>query len=157
MSILNHRNAAEASDTMATLTAAATGLAALVSSVNVVEVFVSAATAELLGYLQMAGGILIIAVFGPMWFLLKKRAGRAAGRGASGYLTAVVRRASGTAFSVTLAFMILLSLLERRVLVHLSAENAVDLLVSFALATFALSFFLIDRFGHLGEGAGEDG
>ncbi|MEX2374619.1 MAG: hypothetical protein WD942_03420 [Dehalococcoidia bacterium] len=42
-------------------------------------------------------------------------------------------------------------------LAHLSAENAVDLLVSFALATFALSFFIIDRFSHLGEGAGADG
>lgn len=157
MSILTPRNAAEASDALATLTAAATGLAALIASVNVVEVFASEGTAELLGYLQVAGVILILAVFAPTWFLLKRRAGRSAGRGASGsYLNAVVRKASGTAFSVTLASMILLSLLESSVLAHLSAENAVDLLISFALAMFAVSFFLIDRFGPLDEGAGED-
>jgi hypothetical protein len=92
-----------------------------------------------------------------MLILLKTRGGKAAGHGAGGsYLSALVGRASSTAFSVTLAFMILLSFLERRVLAHLSAETSVDLLISFALAMFALSFFLIDRFGHLGEGVGAD-
>lgn len=157
MSILKPRNGAEASDALATLTAAATGLAALVQLVNVIEVFVSEGTAELLGHFQLAGVILIIAVFAPLWILLKKSAGRASRRGASGgYLSAVVRQASGTAFSVTLAFMILLSLLDRTVLAHLSAETAVDLLISFALAMFALSFLFTDRFSHLDAGAGED-
>lgn len=155
MSILNPRNAAEASDALATLTAAASGLAAVVYSVNVLEVFVSGRTAELLGHVPMAGVILIVGVFAPMLILLKRR-GAVQGAGGS-YFSALFRQASLTAFSVTLAIMIVLSLLERRVLAHLSAENAVDLLISVALATFALSFFLIDRFGHVGEGAGGDG
>jgi hypothetical protein len=53
--------------------------------------------------------------------------------------------------------MIVLSLLERTVLARLSAETAVDLLITFALAAFSLSFFVINRFSRLGEGVGEDG
>lgn len=157
MSFLNPRNSAEASDVLATLTAAATGLAALVQSVNVIEVFVSEGTAELLGYMQMAGGILIIGVFAPMLILLKRRGGKAGEGAGESYLSALLREAASTAFSFTLAFMILLSLLERRLLAHLSAETAVDLLITVVLALFALSYFLIDRFGHVGEGAGADG
>lgn len=155
MSVLDPRNAAEASDILATLTAAASGLAALVYSVNVIEVFVSDGTAELLGHIQLAGGILLVAVFAPTLILLKRRRGRVAGRGDDeSYFGALGRQATSTAFAITLAFMVLLSLLERRVLEHLSAETAVDLIISFALAMFALSFFLIDRFGRVGEGAG---
>lgn len=158
MSILKLRNAAEASDVLATLTAAATGLAALIQSVNVIEVFVSEGTAELLGYLQMGGGILLLGVFAPMLIILKRRGGRTAGDGAGGsYLSALLRQAASTAFSFTLAFMVLLSFLERRVLAHLTAETAVDLLITVVLALFALSYFLIDRFGHVGEAAGEGG
>lgn len=158
MPFLNPRNAAEASDLLATLTAAAAGLAALVQSVNVIEVFVSESTAGLLGYIQVVGIILILVVFAPMLILLKKRGGKAARHGAAGsYFGALLRQAASTAFSVTFAFLIVLSLFERRVLAHLSAETAVDLLISFALATFALSFFLTDRFGHLGEGTGVNG
>jgi hypothetical protein len=157
MPVLNFRNQAEASDALATLTAAAAGLAALIQSVNVIEVFVRESTAELLGYVQMAGVIVIFVVFAPMLILLKRRGGKAAGQGAGGsYFSVLLRQASSTAFSVTFAFMMVLSFLERTVLAHLSAETAVDLLISFALAMFALSFFLIDRFGHLGGGAGAD-
>lgn len=156
MSVLNPRNAAEASDGLATLTAAATGLAALVYSVNVVEVFVPEGTADLLGYLQIAGVVLILAVYAPLMIHLKVRGGRPAGGGTSGgYLDALYRQASLTAFSVTLVFMVVLSLFDQRVLAHLSAETAVDLLITFALAAFSLSFFVINRFGRLGEGVGE--
>jgi hypothetical protein len=49
MSVFNPRNSAEATDSLASVTAAATGLAAVVYSVNVVETFVSEPTADLLG------------------------------------------------------------------------------------------------------------
>ena len=157
MSVLNSRNSAEASDSLATLTAAATGLAALVYSVNVVEVFAPEGAADLLGHVQMAGALLVIAGFGPLMIFLKSRGGRPAGRGTSGgYLDALYRQASLTAFSATLAFMIVLSLFERTVLVHLSAETAVDLLITFALAIFSASFFVINRFSRLDPGAESD-
>lgn len=155
MSIFNPRNPAEASDGLATLTAAATGLAALVYAINVVEVFVPESTAELFGYVQIAGGVLIVAIFAPLLIHLKRRGAKPAGRGSSaGYLNALFRQASLTAFSITLAVMVLLSMLESTVLAHLAAETVVDGLITFALAMFAISFFMINRFGALGEGAG---
>lgn len=157
MSFLNPRNPAEASDGLATLTAAATGLAALIYSVNVIEVFVSAATADLLGYAQIAGGVLIVAVFGPMLLFLKSRGGKPAGKPAGGgYLNALFRQAALTAFSLTLAFMIVLSIFDRTVLARLTAQTAIDLVITFALAIFAISFFIIDRFSHVGEGLGDE-
>ncbi|MDT8368157.1 MAG: hypothetical protein RQ745_03045 [Longimicrobiales bacterium] len=157
MSLLNPRSAPEADDARATLTAAAAGVAALVQSVNVIEVFVSEGTAALLGHLQLAGGILILLLFAPMLIRLKKRGSTAAGHGDGGsYLGALVRRASSTAFSITVVVMILLSVLERRVLAHLSAETTVDLLITFAFAIFALAFFFIDRFGRVDDALGGD-
>lgn len=157
MSFLNPRNPAEASDFLATLTAAAAGLAALVYSVNVVEVFIPKGAADLLGHAQIAGALLILGVVAPLMIFLKIRGGRPAGRGTSGgYLDALYRQASLSAFSITLAFMIALKVLDRTVLAHFSAEAAVDLVITFALAAFAVSFFLINRFGRIGEGGGED-
>lgn len=155
MSVLNPRNPAEASDGLATLTAAATGLAALVYAINVAEVFIPAATAELLGYAQIAGGGLIVAIVAPLLIRLKMRGGKPAGRGTSaGYLSALFRQASLTAFGLTLAVMVALSIFDRTVLAHLSAETVVDLLITAALAFFALSFFVINRFSPLDEGLG---
>ena len=157
MSFINPSNSAEASDSLATLTAAAIALAALVYSVNVVEVFVSEATGDLLGHAQIAGALLILAVYGPLLVFLKSRGGRPAGKpSAGGSLNALFRQAGLTAFSLTLVFMIVLSVLNRSVLSHFSAEAAVDLVITFALAAFAVSFFIINRFSRFGDELGEE-
>lgn len=157
MSVLNPRNAAEATDSLASVTAAAVGLAALVYSVNVAETFVPEAASELLGYAQIAGGLLILVVFGPLLILLKARGGRPAGRPSSGgYLSALFRQAALTGFSLTVLFMIVLSVFDRTVLARFSAETAIDIVITFALAAFAISFFVLNRLGRLGDELGDE-
>ncbi|MDT8342101.1 MAG: hypothetical protein RQ751_11370 [Longimicrobiales bacterium] len=152
MSILNPRSPAEARDVLATLTAAAVGVAALVYSVNVLEVFVPEGTAHVLGLAQIAGAVLILAVYAPMLVRLKRRGGRPEGNDSAGgsYLQAVFRQASSTAFSVLLVVLVVLSLLERTVLAHLTAGTAVDLIITLALTVLSLSYFFVNRFGRLG-------
>jgi len=148
MSFLNPQSGAEASDSLATLTAATVGLAALVYSVDVIESFVSVSTADLLGSAQLVGGLLIVIAFIPLLVFFKARGGRPAGKpGQDSFLSVLFRQAALTAFSLTLVFMIVLSVLENRVLSKISAETAIDLVITFALAIFAVSFFVINRFG----------
>lgn len=157
MPIFNPRNSAEANDGLATLTAAATGLAACIYAINVIEALIPEAAAALLGYIQIAGVILIVAVIAPLLIHLKRRGGRPAGRrSSSGYLGALFRQASLTAFSLTLAFMVVLSIFNRTVLTLISAETVVDLIITVSLALFALSFFVFNRFSDMDEGLGED-
>lgn len=147
MSYLNPRNQSEASDSLANLTAAATGLAALVYSANVLDGFVSASAATFLGYGQIVGGLLILGVFGPLMFFFKSRGGRPTGKpAAEGYLQTLFRQAGLTAFSLTIVFMIALSIFDRTVLARVTSETAIDLVITFALAIFAISFFAINRF-----------
>jgi hypothetical protein len=157
MSFVNPRSPAEASDSLATVTAAAMAFAALIYSVNVIEVFAPDSSAGWLGYFQIGAAVVLIAVFAPLIFFLKSKGGRSAGKSAAaGYLSALFRQAALTAFSLTLAFMVLLSLFDRMVLSRLSAEAAIDLVITFALAIFAVSFFIINRFSRLDDGHGDE-
>ncbi|PWE17524.1 hypothetical protein DDZ18_07585 [Marinicauda salina] len=155
MSIFNPRNPAEATDGVATLTAAGTAVVAFIFSLNVAEDFISSASGDLIKYLQIGGAALIVTVFAPLLINLKIRGGKPAGRGSSGgYLSALFRQAALTAFSLMVAFLVGLSIMDRTVLSRLSAESTVDLIITFALAMFALSFFIINRFGMVGEDVG---
>lgn len=152
MSFFNPKSAAEASDSLAGLTSGVMGLAAIVYSINVIETFVSPATANLLGTAQMAGGVAILVIYLPFLILFKSRGGRPAGKPAQdSYLGAMFRQAALTAFSLTLAGMLALSMLGGRLLEHMSAETAIDLAITLALAVFAASFFVINRLGAAGE------
>jgi hypothetical protein len=155
MSFLNPRSAAEASDSLAGLTSAVLGLAAIVYSVNVIEIFVSQATADLLGRAQLAGGVLMILIYAPLLLFFKSRGGRPPGKPAqNSYLGTLFRQAALTAFSLTLVAMLVLSMLVDRVFEQMSAETAIDLMITFALAIFALAFFVINRLGDAGQAMG---
>lgn len=155
MSFLNPRSAAEASDSLAGLTSAVLGLAAIVYSVNVIEIFVSQATADLLGQAQLAGGVLMISIYAPLLLFFKSRGGRPPGKPAqNSYLGTLFRQAALTAFSLTLVAMLVLSMLVDRVFEQMSAETAIDLMITFALAVFALAFFVINRLGDSGQAMG---
>jgi hypothetical protein len=52
--------------------------------------------------------------------------------------------------------MILLSVFDRTVLARLTAETAVDIVITFALAAFAFTFFVINRVGRFGDEAGDE-
>jgi len=153
MSFMNPRNPAEACDSLATLTAAATALVALLQSVNVIEVLVPEAVAGVLGTAQSAGGILVLGLFAPLFLFLKSRGATPKGKSSSGsYLGALVRQTGLNAFSATLVFMITLSVLNEMVLSRFTAEVVLDAVITFALGSFAVSFFFINRFSRLDDG-----
>ncbi len=140
------RNSAEASDSLATLTAAGAGLAALVYSVNVVEVFVSEALADLLGYGQILLGLLLLLGYLPALLFLKSRGGRPTGRDSpEGFSNLSFRQATFSAFSLTMVFLIILNVLDNKILAQITAKTAIDLVIVFALTAFAASFFVIDN------------
>ena len=155
MTFLNPRNPAEATDGLATLTAGATAVAALIYALNAASAFVSEGAADVLVYVQIAGAVLIAAVYLPLLVILKLRGGQPAGRGTSpGYLSALFRQAGLTAFSLTIAFLVLLSVFGESFLAHFSADKSIDLMLAFGLASFSLAFFVINRFSRLGEEVG---
>ncbi len=149
-------NSAEASDTLATLTAWAASLAALVYSVNIAEVFVTEAVAAYLGYGQILFGLVILLGYLPALIFLKSRGGRPTGASSpEGFLNASFRQAAFSAFSLTIAFLIALSLFDRLILANVTAKTAIDLVVVFALAAFAASFLVIKNFSSFGEAPGD--
>jgi len=153
MSFMNPRNPAEACDSLATLTAAATALVALLQSVNVIEVFAPEAVAGALGTAQSAGAVLVVGVFAPLFLFLKSRGAMPSGQSSSGsYLGALVRQAGMSAFSATLVFMIILSMLNEIVLSRVTAEVALDLVITFAFGSFAAAFFIHNRFSRIDDG-----
>jgi len=156
MSFLNPRSGAEASDGIATLTAIGMAVAALIFALNVAEASVSASVNDLFDLLRIGAVIFILAVLAPLVIFFKLRGGRPAGRGTSpGYLSALFRQAALTAFSLTVLFLVFLTVLGEPILAQLSAERSVDLILAFALASFSLAYFVINRFSRLGEEAGE--
>ncbi len=148
MPFKNLRSPAEASDSLVSLTAVGAGIAAIVYSANVIEVFASDTFADIVGYGQIIFGLLILLAYFPSLLFLKARGGRAAGKhSAGGFLYAIMQKAIIRAFNLTIGFLIVLSLLAHTVLSHFTAESMVDLVIAFALASFSISFLMINRFG----------
>ena len=146
MSANGKHNPAEASDSLANLTAAAAGAAAIIFAVNVVEFFASETVGVWAGYGKIVVGLLIAAVYLPALSIFKMRGGRVDGmRSADGFLNAMIRRAASMAFNLTIGFLVALSLLKNIVLSHFTAEAIVDLAIAFALAAFSISFFVLNR------------
>lgn len=147
MSLFSPRSPAEAGDSLAGLTAVVAGIAAIIYAANVAEAFIDGGLAPIVGYGQIALGVLIVAFYLPVVLFLKSR--RSSGGGAQseeGFLNAVMRKATSTAFELTVAFAVLLGLMERTVLSHLTAKSVSDLVVAFALGAFAVSYFVFNRF-----------
>lgn len=158
MSFMNPRNPAEACDSLVTLTAAAMALVALLQSANVIEFFAPEAVTGLLGTAQSAGAVLVVGVFGPLFIFLKFRGATPAAKSSSGgYIGALLRQTALSAFSATIAFMVMLSVLGERVLSRFTAEVALDLVISFAFGSFAVSFFIINRFRRVDDGLVNEG
>lgn len=157
MQFLRPNNSAEASDGLATLTAIGAGLAALVYSANVAEAFVTQAVADYLGYGQIIVGLVIALGYLPALIFLKSRGGQSTGVSApEGFLNASFRQAAFSAFSLTMAFLIVLSVFDRTVLAQFTAKTAIDLVIVFALTAFAASFFVIQNFSPFGAGTGDE-
>ena len=144
MSFFNPANGAEAGDRLAILTALGTGAAALVHSINVFETMTGPAMAEALGLLQLMGGVLIVAVFLPLfvWFKLRAGAPRINPWKSESFFGDVARRAGMTAFAVALLSFIVMSTLDRLLLSRISAEVMLDIAITLLLGAFAVSFLL---------------
>lgn len=147
MSLFSPRSPAEADDSLAGLTAVGAGAAAIIYAANVAETFIDGGLASIVGYGQIALGVLIVAFYLPAILFLKSRRSIAGGaRSDEGFLNAVIRKATSTAFGLTVAFTVLLGLMEHTVLSRLTTESVTDLVVAFALGAFAISYFVINRF-----------
>lgn len=144
MSFLNPKTSAEAGDRMAVLTGFATGFAAVVHSINVWRALVGPDLAAALDAVQMAGGILIVALFLPLfiWFKLGRSAPAMNPWKSDSYLGSVAKRAGFTAFAGLLLAGVVLSTLSTRLLPLISGEMMLDMMISAALGLFSLSFFI---------------
>lgn len=138
---------AEAKDHLATLTAVATGFISLIFSINIIVHYVSDPMAIWLDRIQIGGGILILAVFLPIFVFLKFRVRRDGPASDGGFFDAVFRKAGYAGFAITLGMMVMLSTLNNKILANISAEMAVDLIITFALGVFSIAFFIISHFG----------
>lgn len=146
-------SSAEAKDRLATATALATAMAAITYSLNVVTLYVTESTAGILDKVQLAGGFLIVAIFLPLFLFLKSRIRQDQASSSEGFIGAVFRKSGFAAFGITLMGMVILSMLNETLLSQITAETAVDIIITFALAIFSVSFFIISRFGLIDESA----
>ena len=144
MSFLKPANGAEAGDRLAILTALGAGAAALVHSINVFETLTGPAMAEALGLVQLMGGVLIAAVFAPLfvWFKLRAGAPRINPWKSESFFGDVARRAGMTAFAAALLSFVVMSTLDRFLLSRISAEVMLDIAITLLLGAFALAFLI---------------
>jgi len=144
MSFFNPSSGAEASDRLAVLTALGTGGAALVHSINVFETLTGPAMTDALGLVQVIGGVVILAVFLPLFVWFKLRAGAPSINPwkAESFFGDVSRRAGMTAFAVALISCFVMSTLDRLLLSRITAEVMLDIVITLLLGAFALSFLI---------------
>jgi predicted neutral ceramidase superfamily lipid hydrolase len=154
MSYFRPGSKAEVTDRLAELTGVAVGLAALIYAINVVQGFAAPAVVMTLDAVQVVGGLAILGVYLPLTIWFKTRfAGVILNPWKSdGFMGAALKRAGLFAFSATVVFMIVLSMLNRLVLSRISSETLLDLVLAVALLVFAVCFFLFGRDGAEGEG-----
>lgn len=155
MSYLKPSSGAEASDRLAILTALGTGGAALVHSINVFETMTGPAMTDALGLVQVIGGVVILAVFLPLfvWFKLRAGAPQINPWKAESFFGDVFRRAGLTAFAIGLMSFFIMSTLDRLLLSRISAEVMLDIAITVLLGVFALSFLIYSS----GSSQAEDG
>ncbi|WP_323762852.1 hypothetical protein [Maricaulis sp.] len=154
MSFFSPRNRAEASDRLAGMTGYAAAFAALIYALNVGQALTVPPVSTYLDDAGLIGGLLIVIVFLPSFFIIKRRFGGPAVNPwkSDGFMSAALQRAGLTAFAGTFLSLILLTLLDRLILERVSAAVLLDLILAISLACFAMSFFLFSR----DEGEGED-
>ncbi|WP_138511492.1 hypothetical protein [Maricaulis alexandrii] len=152
MSFLNPSSRAEASDSLALLTACGTGLVALIYAFKVAEAYASSGLASWLDIVQLVGGVLVLLVFLPLFYFLKTRFGgtTVSPWKSDSFFGTVLKRAGLAAFGLVLMSMIILTTMDRLVLANVTPEVLLDALIALALIGFSASFFLLGR--DMGEG-----
>lgn len=101
----------------------------------------------LVRYLQLALSLLIVLLVLPaFWHYLKlRRQRRADCANPDSFVLEMFRRAALIAFSYSFVLLVLLDLVSRKSLVYLSAPLVINLVLSFMLAVFSISFYLLSR------------
>ena len=150
MSFLKPSSRAEASDSLAILTATGTGLASLVYFAKVMEAYTGSPVSSWLDTAQLIGGLAVLVVLLPLFYHLKTGFGGAAVDPWKGdeFFGTVLRRAALTAFCAMMLGMILLTLLGDHLLSQVAAPVLLDGMIACALLVFSLSFFLLGRVEH---------
>lgn len=141
------KSRADIADRLAAMTALTTGLAGLIYGAGVVQALTEGEVAAWFDTIQIVGGVLILAGFLPLFYLMKARAGDAARSAWKGddFTAVQFQRAGISAFVATVVGLVVLSTLERLVLSRISAEVLLDGVLGFALIAFSVSFFLHGR------------
>ncbi|WP_291842840.1 hypothetical protein [Maricaulis sp.] len=153
MSFFSPRNRAEAGDRLAGMTGWAAALAALVYALNVVQALTGPPMSNYLNDAGLIGSLLIVLVFLPSFFIIKRRLGGPPVNPwkEDGFMSQAIRRAALTGFATTFLAMSVLTMLDGLVLERIAADVLLDLVLTIALASFALSFFLFSRDSDPGE------
>ncbi len=153
MSFLSPRNRAEASDRLAGMTGWAAALAASIYALKVMEAYAGETLAGYLDRAQLVGGLMILVVFLPAFFIIKRRFGGPPINPwkEDGFMSLAIQRAGLTGFATTFIVLTVLTTLDRLVLSRMAAEVLLDLVITIALASFAFSFFIFSRDSDAGE------
>ena len=155
MSFFSPRNRAEASDRLAGMTGWAAAMAAIIYALDVAQALTAPPLSGYLNDARLIGALLIVLVFLPAFFIMKRRFGGPSVNPwkTDGFVSSVFQRAGLTAFTASFLIMIGLTLFGHSILDRISATVLLDLVMTVALASFALSFFVFSRDGGAGEAA----
>jgi len=148
MSLFKPANAAEACDSLLTLTAYGTGLVAFLYFTRVAEEFVTPATENILDYIQNGFAILILVVGIPalIRFKMMIRGLRRSGTcETEGYIGDIYRKASAYAFSFVFILLLAMDILSRTVLSEFSTPVLIQGALGLTLAVFSGSFFVLRK------------
>lgn len=147
MSFFKPANAAEACDSLLTLTAYGTGLVAFLYFTRVAEEYISPAAENILDYIQSGFAILILVIGIPALIRFKMIHGfsRSGTCELESYIGNIYRRASTNAFTFVFILLIAMDVLSRTMLSEFSTSVLIQGTLGLTLAVFSGSFFVLKR------------
>jgi hypothetical protein len=122
-------------------------LLALAYTVSAAMFVASPRVAELLDKLQLGLSIVVLLVVFPAFLRIVKLRRRSGSdcEETDGYIVAMFRKASATAFSLTFVFLVVMQVVTEKLQSDLPASFFVNLIQAFTLGVFSIIFFLLVR------------
>jgi hypothetical protein len=152
-----HISAAEFVDAFMWRIALAVGLVSLAYASSALTFVVADSVSYYLDKVNLVLGLAAVALILPQFLKMARHKARnlSSTMEPEGFVVDAYKRAAEKAFSFTFIFLIFLDIMIENVWANLPAEFLINVIVSFSLATFSLSFFFFSR-SHSDEDAEDD-